>query len=453
MADEPNEERVGKKSDMRAENRNTMQLEQAKSDPYKQSRVLYIIEAAVEYFIATMISGAFLAKVTDAIGMTDAQTGVVSAFVSLGLGFQLISIFLSRFTPVKRWVTALHIVNQLLFSLIYAVPFVPVSQPTKIGLFVLLLLGGELIANVVNSPKIHWFMSLVPEDRRGRFTANKEIVSLLGGVVFSFAMGAVSDHFHALDRSDIAFIICGFTVFTLAIVHTMTLIFSKEKPVNQKSQAVGKQIIALARDKNLWSVIVVCTLSKIAQYAVTPFLGTYQNKELGFTLTLVSALTAIGSIVRAAVSRPVGRLADKTSFSHMLQFCFLAEAAGYLALIFTTPSNAHVMFVIYRLFNAVAMAGINSGCINLVYDYVAPDRRVSAFALQNTVAGTAGFLTTLAAGEFVELVQEGGNRIFGLHIYAQQALAVISLVMSLLIVLYLRLVVARSQRAERSDTV
>jgi MFS family permease len=223
--------------------------------------------------------------------------------------------------------------------------------------------------------------------------------------------------------------------------------------VEQQPQAVGKQIISLAQDKNLWSVIVVCSLSKIAQYAVTPFLGTYQNKELGFTLTLVSALTAIGSIARAAVSRPIGRLADKTSFSHMLQFCFLAEAAGYLALAFTTPSNAHVMFVIYRLLNAVAMAGINSGCINLVYDYVAPDRRVSALALQNTVAGTAGFLTTLIAGMSVDFVQESGNLIFGLPIYAQQALAVISLILCVLIVLYLRLVVARSQRAERSDTV
>jgi MFS family permease len=111
------------------------------------------------------------------------------------------------------------------------------------------------------------------------------------------------------------------------------------------------------------------------------------------------------------------------------------------------------MFVIYRLLNSVAMAGINSGCINLVYDYVAPDRRVSALALQNTVAGTAGFLTTLIAGMFVDFVQESGNLIFGLPIYAQQALAVISLILCVLIVLYLRLVVARSQRAERSDTV
>ena len=245
----------------------TEQIEQSgqvrEQDPYRKSRVMYIIEAAVEYFIATMIAGAYLAKVTDAIGMTDAQTGIVSSFVSLVWGFQLISIFLSRFTPVKRWVTVLNTLNQLLFALIYAVPFVPVSQPVKIGLFVVLLLVGELIANVAGSPKANWFMSLVPDRQRGRFTANKEIVSLMGGVVFTFAMGTLNDHFHAIGRSDIAFMICGFTIFGLALIHTLTLVLSKEKPVERKPQAVGKQISTLVRDKNLWVVIVVITLYKI----------------------------------------------------------------------------------------------------------------------------------------------------------------------------------------------
>ena len=36
-------------------------------------------------------------------------------------------------------------------------------------------------------------MRLVDDDKRGRFTALKEIVSLLGGMVFSFVVGMVMD--------------------------------------------------------------------------------------------------------------------------------------------------------------------------------------------------------------------------------------------------------------------
>ena len=420
-------------------------------DPYRKSRVLYIIEATVEYFIATMIAGAFLAKVTDAIGMSDAQTGIVSSFVSLGLGFQLISILLARFTPVKRWVTALNILNQILFSLIYAVPFFPLPGPAKIAVFVLLLLGGELLANVAISPKTNWFMSLVPDKQRGRFTANKEIASLMGGMVFSFAMGAANDHFHAIGRSDIAFMICGFTIFALALTHTLTLIFSKEKPVPRQSLAIGKQLSALVRDKNLWLVIVVISLYKISQYAVTPFLGTYQNKELGFSLTVVSALGALYSVVRSLCSRPIGRLADKTSFSKMLQLCFLLEALAYLALVFTGGAFGQAAFVVYKVLNAISMAGINSGSLNLVYDYVAPDRRVGALALQNTVAGAAGFLSTLGASAIVDHIQASGNLVFGIPMYAQQALSLFSALICLVIVAYLHGVVGRSQRAASSD--
>ena len=77
-------------------------------DIYKTSRVLYIIEAALEYFIALMMIGAYLAKLTEAIGISDAVTGILSAFVSLGFGFQVVALFLANKRPVKRWVTLLH---------------------------------------------------------------------------------------------------------------------------------------------------------------------------------------------------------------------------------------------------------------------------------------------------------------------------------------------------------
>jgi MFS family permease len=323
----------------------------------------------------------------------------------------------------------------------------------KIALFVLLMLGGRVLTGVASAPKTNWFMSLVPDGERGRFTADKEIVSLLSGIVFSFSMGALNDYFHKIGRSDIAFVICGFTIFSLAVIHMLTLLLSREKPVERQSQAVEKQMLLLMRDKTLWLIIVAGALSAIAQNSVTPFLGTYQNKELGFTLAFVSLISAVGSIVRAVVSHPIGYLADRTSFSKVLQLCLLIEGTGYLVLLLTKPANGHVLYVVYLILNAVAMAGINGGFMNLLFDYVAPERRVGALALQSIVSGTVGFLTTLVASRFVEYVQESGNQVFGISIYAQQALAVIGLAVCLLNVLYLRLVVGRSQRPASSDTV
>ena len=86
-------------------------------DEYKFSRFMYILEAAFEYFISLMFTGAYLATVTKSIGLSDAVTGILSSVATLGCGFQIFAIFLSGKRRVKRTVSIFHTVNQLLFAL------------------------------------------------------------------------------------------------------------------------------------------------------------------------------------------------------------------------------------------------------------------------------------------------------------------------------------------------
>ena len=244
-------------------------------DIYKTSRVMYILEAAFEYFISILVAGAYLAKVSAEIGLSDSLTGILSSFVSLGCGFQIIAIFLANKRPVKRWVTLLHSINQLFFALIYLVPFIKISKTAKTVLFIAFLLLGHVINNVVNSPKINWFMSLVDDHKRGRFTANKEIVSLIGGMLFSFAASSVIDYYDKIGDVNNAFIFCGISVFVLMLLHTYTLLASREKSV-EKTQKIStkKQLGELIKDKNLFKVILISVLWNVAHYTATPFYGT-----------------------------------------------------------------------------------------------------------------------------------------------------------------------------------
>ena len=106
----------------------------------KKGQILYIIEATLEYFISIVVSGAYLAKVTTLIGMSQGLTGICTAFVSLGAGFQIFALFLARNSRPKRLVTLLHTINQACFGLIYLVPLVPVPAVAKHVFFVVFLL-------------------------------------------------------------------------------------------------------------------------------------------------------------------------------------------------------------------------------------------------------------------------------------------------------------------------
>ena len=72
-----------------------------KKDGYEFSRILYIIEAALEYFVSIAVSTIYLAKLTEYIGFSDSLTGILSSFVSLGCGFQMIAIFLANKKPYQ----------------------------------------------------------------------------------------------------------------------------------------------------------------------------------------------------------------------------------------------------------------------------------------------------------------------------------------------------------------
>lgn len=401
-------------------------------DIYRKSRFFYILEAAFEYFISILVGGAYLAKLTSYIGLSDSLTGVLTSFVSLGCGFQIIAVFLANRQPVKKWVTALHILNQLFFALIYLLPFFGIPKKVTVVLFCIFLLAGHIINNVVNSPKTNWFMALVDDSKRGDFTATKEIVSLIGGIIFTFVIGQVIDRFEAAGEIGTSLIFCGVGIFVLMILHTVTLVCSLEKPAVK----MNAKILDLLRDRGLLRVIFITVLWNIANYATTPFYGTYQTKELGFSMTFVSVLAALYAVCRSLISKPLGRYADRTSFVQMMNICFGIQVLSFAVNVFTVPSNGKIFYTVYYILHAAAMAGINSGAINLIYDYVDHEHRVGALALQSTLAGFTGFFTTLITSRLVAAIQKTGT-FLGMRVYAQQVVSAIGMIVVILILIYL----------------
>ena len=417
-------------------------------DEYKTSRILYIIEAALEYFIAIAVGTVYLAKITSEIGIPDNVTGILTSFVSLGCGFQIIAIFVAHKKPVKRWVTVFHVISQLLFSVMYFVPLLPISKAGQTVILIGALLVAQILHNAINSPKINWYMSMVDENKRGRFTANKEIVSLLGGMVFSFALGQIMDSFSENGKISVGFVVCGVMLLFLTGLHTLTLVFAKEKPYGEVKKFNARDVASQLKNKTILKVIGVFVLWNIASYVTVSYMGAYQVNDLGFSTSFASIIIIVGSSARAAISRPFGKFADKFSFCKMLYICFGIEGAAFVSAMFITPSNGKYMYIVYYVLYCIGCAGINSSVINLIYDYVDYDKRTSALALVNAVSGFAGFFATLAVSPLVGYIQNNGNKIFGISIHAQQLLALISAVIVVIILVYLLMVISKLKKRE-----
>lgn len=408
---------------------------------------MYIMEAALEYLVSLLVSSSFLATLTKSLGMSDSLTGVLSSVISLGCLFQLLSAVYRR-RQVKRFVMALSILNQLLFMLLYVIPLSGAGKQFKIVLFVVVIILAYLLYNIAHPKKISWLMSLIEDGHRGRFTANKEIVSLIMGMAFSFGMGVVVDYFSDRNELRTAFALCGAVIFVLMILHTVTMALAVEKsaesadctgceePVNRRG--FRENLREITGNKNIVKISLVFILYYIATYMATPFYGTYQIQELGFSLKLVSAFTMLSSIVRICVSRFWGNYADKRSFAAMVEKCLLVLGAGYFCAALATPASGKFMFAGYYICHGIALGGINSALINLIFDYVTPDRRADSLAICQAGAGIAGFLTTLTVSPLVTAIQRNGNSLFGLPVYAQQVLSAAALLFTAVTVLFVR---------------
>ncbi len=418
-------------------------------DEYALSRLWVIVEAALEYFIAIITSGAYLAKITSALSFSDSLTGVLSAFVSLGCIFQLGSgIVFRNAGRVKGRVIGFQMVYQLLFVVVYLTPVLKAHENVRTIVFLAAFLSAYIIINLVRSQKNTWMLSLIDDKKRGSFTAKKEIVSLLSGMIFTYIIGSAIDKFEYAGNMQGAFILCAVVIFVINALHMVSLLLTKEKDLHLSSQTGAKTGMKdVLKNKKVISVILISVIWYVVTYSATPFYGAYQINQLNFSMRFISVLSIIYSIVRALVSPFMGRLADKSGFVKMAFLCFFVALLGFAACAFTTPENGKVLFSVYNILNAVSMAGINSAILNIVFGYAPVEIRSQAIALNQAVCGVCGFLTTCAASGIVDRIQANGNMIFGLHLYPQQFMSMVAVVLCGGLMAYTYFGVIRRERA------
>jgi predicted MFS family arabinose efflux permease len=406
---------------------------------YKRSRVMYIIEAGLEYLIAILFAESFLPRLTGANGLdlSDPVRAVISSVISLGCVFQLIAMLLRR-GRAKPLVLSLSIANQLLFMFLYIIPVFNFNGMAKKAIFIVGILLAYLLYYIAHPQKINWFMSLIDDKQRGKFTAKKEIISLVMGIVFSFVMGAIVDKLQENGNHKGAFIVIAVTVFVLMIFHSLTMILSVEKEEKKSNAGVAREFFSTFKNKGVIMVSVVFVLWNIASYSSKPFYGPYMENEneLAFSATFLASLSAVSAVSRIIASVIFGIMADKKSFSKTITVAFVIAALSFLTVSFATPENGKVMFVFHYILYGAAMGGINSALINLCYDYAPTSKRVGALAVTQALSGVVGFTTTTVVALLVDKIQANGNKFLGINIYAQQVVSLIGATFAILAMLY-----------------
>ena len=213
-------------------------------DKEKITRICFVLVESFEYFITLFVSGTMLGYLLDTIGFSDSVQGILGTVTTFACSAQLFALFLSE-KKVKGICAAGNIINQAAFVILYLLPLSSLSSNTKTVLLVALLIIGHVINNAIRPSKLAMFMDSVPMDKRGGFTAVKEMISLAGGIAISLALGRIADIYRSRDGLPTKeyYVICAIALLLMTLIHTASMLLATEKPLQPTNKAPVSAVI------------------------------------------------------------------------------------------------------------------------------------------------------------------------------------------------------------------
>lgn len=422
-------------------------------NPNRSSLLLLSFESTLEYMIALLVSGNFLAAMVKEVGLSEALAGILTAVTSLGCIGQLMILFFPRLGK-KHAIFFCSLINQFAFCALYFIIPAGMSQGLRVALFVGLLLLGNIVVNIASPGTVFWGLRLAGDGHRGSFTAFKECLSLFGGSSFTVVMGLLADSFRAAGRVKESFLVFGFVMVGLVVLQLLCLLFPKEaeeepereaEPIEKTKKKKGLRdslrVLEIPVSRRL---IFMEILFKSAYWLSLSYYGIYML-SLGFSLGTLSIITTVGALSRFVFQPLICRIGDRIGFARQVELCVFLSFIAQVFMVFAAPGFTAWFYVGYTVLASVAQAGMNSSRANLAMDYTAPDVARSLIGVSGAAGGVCGFLASLL-GSLVITAAAGGNSLFGLTVYGQQILSLISCLLLLVLLVYLRLRVRPMER-------
>ena len=406
-----------------------------------------------EYFVSLLVADAFLAKLLSSVGFKDGDIGIISSFISLAFIFQLCSLLLSsKRGSKKKMILICDGIGQMLFFALYLLPFIGIDANLRRVLVYVFIIGAYMSKYLVSTYLFQWANSYVHPEKRASYSGNKEIISLIGGIIFSLVMGAVFDWFEAGGNLAGGFLFLAGAALVSNICQFICLILiKKESPeelAHQKKKNWGDILSHTFGNKNFIRLVIIATLWKSAQYFTIGFLGTFKTDTSGnglaMTVLLVQIITMVGNILRIPATSIFGKYSDKKSFASGFYLSMFFAVAAFACNVFTTEQT-WFLIIGYTILYSICSAGCGQNAFNMTYSYVDSEYIAEAMALQNCISGVCAFLCSVVAGKILDAIQAAGNTFFGIPVFGQQILSLISLLLCVVCIIFMRMTIMKEK--------
>lgn len=421
------------------------------SPEYKRSRAAYMAQSTFEYFVSLLATGAFLAKLLTSLGISDALAGVIASFSSLVFVCQLFSILLVKGRlGAKALSIIFETVSQVCFALMYFIPFFSLEKAAKHALVIIFIIIGYIAKYLVFSILFGWGNSFFDPEKRGIFSARREMISLIAGIVFTLTVSRTFDSMEAAGNIKGSFAFVAILMLASALLSLVCMLLMC--PTEKAAQTAQKKPLSDVMKNTVGNaafrrILIFTMIFNSAGSFTLGFLGVYKTNDLLLSLFVIELINMAGNLCRFGVSSPLGKFSDKTSFAKGIELGTAMLAIAFFFCMFTTPRTWFLIILFTIIYNA-SLAGTNQNSFNIIYSYVNTEYITQAMAIQSCTKGICGFIAALIGGEILAAVQANENKVFGFSVYGQQLLACISFIGIVIALLYLHFAIVRHEHGE-----
>lgn len=427
---------------------------------YKMSRVCYTVSDSAVQTIAQLAGGTFLVALLSYVGVSDANIGVITSLASLAALSQLFTLnFTNRLKKYKFFV-CLVAQFRFLLAFIYFIPFLPISNQKRVWMVVGFYLIAQIFVQIGTPATQDWIASLVPSRLRGKYFSIKDTVAIFVTSSTMLLAGVVLDFYKKKDILS-GFLILGCFIFILVVINIVALTKMKEPKISflnkdgkemhgALAKKAKKEIISEKKVSQLLEykqsiksirfrkVLFLNLLWMTSFYIASPFIATYQIKELNLPYTFIMVVNFGTSLLRMLLTLRMGKFGDRYGMAKVLKYAFAALGVQYLILAFTIPGNAYAMTIIGALCSAAAWSFIGIGMFGIQLEFLERDKRIMQLTLMSAISGVYGFFVSWVGAKILTALQRIEISIGTVSIYAQQVLYLIGFIMIVVTVFYTR---------------
>lgn len=344
---------------------------------------------------------------------TTAQIALLATLpLLLGSFAQLFSAWYGKRTGKRKAIIMSGVIFQALvwLPMIWLPYFFPAHAITILLVCVVLFYAAGQFSNPVWSSLMG---DLVPEDKRGRFFANRTALMNLASFIALIIAGGILYYFEASAHTRLGFTI----IFSLAAAvrllsaYHISHMIEPAQPVSAPRMPPSSMLNLLRRirQSSFARFSLFFALMNFAVGIAAPFFTVYMLSGLGFSYLEFMGTMAAAVIMQFLVLGTWGRISD--AFGNRIILIVTGIIISILPALWLFSINYWYIIGI-QLLSGVAWAGFSLSASNFVYDAVAPDKRGMYVAVNSILSNTGLFLGALLGG-YLGLILSQQVTLFG----------------------------------------